>query len=655
MAIVEMQKIHILSLKKHKDEILKKLRKLAVLDIQTMAAATPSITEEAGKYEFQLAEIKSCLAFLEGISEKKKSFIEGFIPPKEEISEEEFRQICHEFDCYDFLEKCKGVESGLSSAKSLQNELRASMEKLLPWRSLNIRLKDISCTDNTCLVTGKVRTRKFQEFKSKIEKFTSALEVVIASQTKEDTYLILVYLPAEKNALTDLLAKSEFDPLSLPLSQRTPEQEIAHIREQLKKTKIQINEYLQEAKELIHHLDKLKYLHDYILENKIFLEAEQKFADTNYAFVIEGWIRKADSDKLIKALARVSKEIEIYKIDPAPGEKPPVALSNPRIISPFELITNIYGTPKSDELDPTGPLSFFFALFFGICLGDLGYGLVLALLAFYFLKRYRLSIGGVKLMRLLIFGGGVAMLVGLLTGSYFGFSPSQIPAFLLPVKRFMASIQIIDPVRNPLTMLVLSLALGVTQILLGITLQMIHRIMNKKITSALLDDGLWLFFLSSLVFLIVSNAVFPESIKTASYMSIAGAIALILTQGRHKKNIIQKLLSGLLSLYKVSGYMGDTLSYSRLLALGMSTTIIGSVINILAGMVKGGIPVLGIVLMVVLLIFGHIFNLIIGTLSAFVHSTRLQMVEFFSKFYEGGGREFRPFKREGEFTILREG
>ena len=98
--------------------------------------------------------------------------------------------------------------------------------------------------------------------------------------------------------------------------------------------------------------------------------------------------------------------------------------------------------------------------------------------------------------------------------------------------------------------------------------------------------------------------------------------------------------------------MGDTLSYSRLLALGMSTTIIGSVINILAGMVKE-VPVLGILLMSALLIFGHIFNLLVGTLGAFVHSTRLQMVEFFSKFYEGGGREFRPYKREAEYTVLK--
>ena len=245
------------------------------------------------------------------------------------------------------------------------------------------------------------------------------------------------------------------------------------------------------------------------------------------------------------------------------------------------------------------------------------------------------------------------MLVGILTGTYFGFTPDGIPNTLLPLKNVLLSLQIVNPIKNPLTMLIISLALGVIQIFFGISMQIYNNIRNKRYLEALFDDAFWMFFLGSLVFLIVSSAMSLESAAIASKMSILGAISLILTQGRHKKNIIQKFLSGLLSLYKVTSYMGDTLSYSRLLALGMSSAIIGSVINILAGMLNGSVPILGFILMIVLLIFGHVFNLIISTLGAFVHSMRLQMVEFFSKFYEGGGMEFKPFKREAEYTIIR--
>lgn len=655
MSIVEMQKIHIICLRQHQDEILKCLRKNEVVDIQTISEGSPqpASAEELGKYEYELAEIKSAITFLETAAQKKKSFVETFIPSKEEISEEDLTQICRESNCPEIVKKCTDLENRLANLKNLKNELQSEHNLLFPWRKLNVPLNTLTCSTKTSISPGKIKPKHFMEFKEKAQQLSRAVEVMAVHHTKEEIYLIVVYLAAEEKAFSEFLSKSSFEPISLPLSEQTPAQEISRIRDLLKETMLETRELMREASELARHLDKLKYMYDYILEAKANLVVKQKLADTDYTFVIEGWIKKADFNRLRLDLTKVTNEIDVFMIKPAKGEKPPVVLKNPPILSPFELITKIYGTPRHDEFDPSLPLSFFFALFFGICLGDFGYGLILAAISIYFLKRYRLPEGGKKLFRLLMFGGGVAGMVGILTGSYLGFSPKEIPATLLPLKEFLSSIQIIDPIKSPLTMLVFSLTLGVIQIFFGIFLQMLQRIKNREFVSALLDDGLWMFFLGSLVFLIVSNALSLQTVLIASRMSIGGAVALVLTQGRHKKNIIQKFLSGLLSLYKVSGYMGDTLSYSRLLALGMSTTIIGSVINILAGMLKGGVPILGIVLMIILLIFGHLFNLIIGTLGAFVHSTRLQMVEFFSKFYEGGGREFRPYKREAEYTILR--
>ncbi|NQT30225.1 MAG: V-type ATP synthase subunit I [Candidatus Saganbacteria bacterium] len=654
MSVVEMEKVNIVSLKSHKDAVLKCLKDCELVEMQSIKEVESETisAQELGKYEFDLAEIKSALSFLEEIMQKKKSFIEGFIPPKEEISEDDLINTAKTFNLSAALDQIKGLETRLSNLKNLENELHSELAKLLPWKKLDTPLDTLTPTPHTNLALGSIKNKHFASLKAELDKISPAAIIDTINTTKESTYLLFVFLKEDSKLWLDTLSKWEFIPADLPHSPKTPVAEISHVHDLLAKTKLETDEVLLEAKNLGQELTKLKYMYDFILDKKLTLETQQKLTDTNYAFVISGWIRKRDLDKLKNKLNQVTNEFDVLAVAPAKGETAPVALKNAKIFSPFELITMIYGAPNAKEFDPSVVLSFFFALFFGICLGDFFYGIILSLVSIYFLKKYKLPKGGQELFELLLLGGIVASVVGILTGSYLGFTPADLPSAVLPIKNFLTSIQIIDPIKNPLTMLVFSLALGVIQILFGIILQMIERIRAKQYISAILDDGLWLFFLSSLVYLIVASALSLTSAGVATYMSIGGAAALVLTQGRHKKGIIQKFLSGLLSLYKVSGYMGDTLSYSRLLALGMSSTIIASVINILGGMVRT-VPVLGIVLMIVILIVGHFFNILIATLSAFVHSTRLQMVEFFSKFYEGGGKEFRPFKREAEYTRLK--
>ena len=649
MSVVPMEKIHLVSVNEYKDIILQTLKNNEVIDIQTIKQSDTA-NNEISQLDYQLAEIKSTLTFLEKIEQKKKSFIESFIPATEEVSLAELNQ---PYDYQGFIKKIEELESRLTNLNNLKNELHTEQTKLLPWQTLSAPLDTLVCTANTCLSLGSIKNKELIKLRTALAKISAATELTIVNQTKANAYIILIYLQADNNKVTELLNKTSFNQINLPKSNRTPAEEMGQIETVLSNTDKDISKIMADAKKLCAKLRQLRVSHDYLLEKKASLEIKQKFTDTDYAFIIEGWIKQADFDRLKNALAQKTNAFEIIKIKPGKDEKPPVVLKNSAFLAPFELITKIYGTPKYNEIDPTVALSFFFALFFGLCLGDFGYGLALALASVYFLKRYKLPIGGQNLFKLLMLGGLVSVVVGALTGSYLGFNPKDIPAAWLPLKQTLLSIQIIDPIKSPLIMLGFSLALGVVQLLFGIMLQMYWNIRSKLYVAAILDDGLWLVFLSSIVYLLVANTIQHPSAAIASKLTMFGAIAMILTQGRHKKGLIPKLLSGLLSLYKLSGYMGDTLSYSRLLALGMSSAIIGSVINILAGMVKGGVPVLGVILMIVLMIFGHLFNLIISTLGAFVHSTRLQMVEFFSKFYEGGGRQFKPYKRVAEYTILK--
>lgn len=291
------------------------------------------------------------------------------------------------------------------------------------------------------------------------------------------------------------------------------------------------------------------------------------------------------------------------------------------------------------------PLSFFYLLFFAMCLSDVGYGVILAVVSYYYLKTLTLSEGGKKLLLLLFWGGIATILAGIVTGSYFGIETSQLP----PVLR---NLQVIDPIKNPLNVLILSLALGVFQNLTGLAIAMYWKIKNRDYIIALFDYGFWIYFLTCLVLLVTAAGIGSPVFGLLAALSILGAILLVLTQGRSEPTIIKKAVFGILSLYRTTGYLGDTLSYSRLLALMMTTSIIGMVINIIAGMTRN-IPVFGYVITILILLIGHTFNLVVSTLGAFIHSARLQLVEFFGKFYENGGREFRPFRRETKYVTIK--
>ncbi len=320
--------------------------------------------------------------------------------------------------------------------------------------------------------------------------------------------------------------------------------------------------------------------------------------------------------------------------DPDPEEEFPILLHNRGLVDAHQAVTTLYGLPSKNSLDPTPFMTPFFLAFFGICLSDVCYGLLLSLMAFVMRRKLRLAGIGRQLVNLLFWGGISSILFGALLGGWFG--------DLIPIKPFW-----FDPLNEPMRMMIYSFILGVIQIYFGMGIQAYRSIKDGKPWDALFDQGGWYLFLTGLIALFI-----PGGGEFGKWAAIGGALVLIFTQGRSQKNLIRKMLSGLLSLYNVTGYLSDVLSYSRLLALALATGVIASAINAMGGLLTGSIA--GILLMVFLLIGGHLFNLIISTLSAYVHTSRLQYIEFFSKFFESGGRAFQPFRIKTKFVDVEE-
>ena len=276
-----------------------------------------------------------------------------------------------------------------------------------------------------------------------------------------------------------------------------------------------------------------------------------------------------------------------------------------------------------------------------MALGDAGYGIVLSIISLWLVKRVNAVGLGLKLLHMLAICGIGAVAAGVLTGSWFGDLFGLPPLWL-------------NPMENPLPMLILSVALGMIQILTGLAIKGYDKIRNGQLVDAICDELMWIIFLIGLVMMLVAGSMsqWPQVAVVARYLAIGGGAGLIMTQGRHQKNPIKRLFSGVLSLYGLSGYMSDALSYSRLLALGMSGGVIGMVINDMGRRLLA-IPLVGWIIAIALLVVGHLLNLLINLISAYVHSSRLQYVEFFTKFLEAGGKAFRPLAERHRYLVVK--
>ena len=215
------------------------------------------------------------------------------------------------------------------------------------------------------------------------------------------------------------------------------------------------------------------------------------------------------------------------------------------------------------------------------------------------------------------------------------------------VERALARLALINPIEDPLTMMVISFAFGILHVWVGIGVNMLGSFRRGEYAEGIWSSGSWLVFLPGLVFWVVSKTGAIQS-QVPLYVMAAGALMVMYGASRSQKNILLKPFSGLYGLYGIVAYFSDTLSYSRLLALGLASAIIGVVVNKISELIATMIPVLGWVMVPVILVGGHIFNLVINVLGSFIHAGRLQFVEFFTKFFEGGGTPFKPLKRVSE-------
>jgi len=309
-------------------------------------------------------------------------------------------------------------------------------------------------------------------------------------------------------------------------------------------------------------------------------------------------------------------------------------------VEPFELITSMYSLPKYSEIDPTPVLTPFYMVFFGMMLADLGYGIVMFIVCALALKKFNLDEGQRKFVKFFYFLSIPTAVIGALYGSFFG-----------DLIKFKG---LINPAEDLMKLLVIAVVLGAFQIFFGLGVRGYMLIRDGKPMDAIYDVLTWYAALTGAFLLLggPSIGLSPTVISIGKWVMIIGMVALVLTQGRANKGIGAKLGGGLYGLYGISSYIGDLVSYSRLMALGLSGGFIAASFNMLIGMIP---KPFNIIIGVFIFVFAQTFNLLLSALGAFVHSARLQYVEYFSKFYAGGGKAFMAFKPKNQYiSVIKE-
>ena len=530
------------------------------------------------------------------------------------------------------------ISEEISSLNEKINAEKEYLSSLSVWKTLDVPL-GVTGTKKTAVFIGTLpHSAKIPTLSAELsEKTNGESELSLVFEDVSASYIFVVCHRDYENEALSLLNACGFNKMSFKSDAETAVEEE-------KKTLLEISEderkqkaLVSRAKEICENIPDMEIAADIVNSEISKVSAKSRLSGTEKTVRLTGYIPEKKTAKVEKTL---SKYVCAYDISvPEDPDDVPILLSNNRFADPFESLIGLYSYPKYGTFDPTFILGIFYALFFGMMSADVGYGLVIVIGCLLALKFMKPGIGMSRFLKMFAISGVSCIIMGVLFGGWFGDLPKQFAENILGINGFNGPWYLLNPLEDPMTFFVISLALGFIHLCVGMGIKMAELIRNGKIFSAIFDIGSWY---------VVYAGIAVLALFKIPWVLVIGLLMIVLTHGRDKKNPIMKFFSGLLGLYDIVNFMSDILSYSRILALGLSSAVIASVFNILATL--GGRSPISIILFPLVFILGHGLNLLLSLLSSFIHSSRLQYVEFFGKFYEDGGRAFSPVRHELKYV-----
>ncbi|HPZ05042.1 MAG TPA: V-type ATP synthase subunit I [Clostridiales bacterium] len=647
--IVKMSKISILGVEDQREDLIASLMDLGVVEISSVDAGeleelaeNPDVRQNLADVENRISEVHAALDILKKYCPEKKPMFSG----RRELTSTEFAGLLEKEDkIWEAVGAVTDGENEIIRIKTEENRLDNLKSSLIPWKEYPFPLETTG-TGKTTVIPGTIPYGiDIDLAKEKLEQKAPFSELGVVSADKDQYYVyVLVHKDAEQECLSYLKTHG-FVKTTFPAMAGMVGEILGKLEVDLRSLSEERGRMADSIKRLADSREDMEALHDSLIMERERLTASSRILVTKKAFLISGWVPSEAADKAKKAVeSKFTVSVDIK--EPEEDEEFPVLLRNKGIAEAGEPISRMYSLPSSREIDPNLIMSLFFVMFFGLMLGDGGYGLIMALGAGFALWKFKLEDETRKFIKLIFWCGIATIFWGFMFGSWFG------------IEALTKYGLWINPVEQPELMLSWSLLFGIIHMYAGFGIKAANLIRDKQYLDALFDVGFVLVFYTGVILVLVPYA--PEVDKDAvgplvqigQYLLIGGALLLLITQGRKSKNIFGKIFGGLPSLYDVIGFLSDILSYSRLLALGLATGIIAAIINELSTMFAFPM-VIKIIVAGAILLVGHVINFAINALGAYVHSSRLQYLEFFGKFFTGGGQPFEPLKPNTKYITIK--
>lgn len=667
MAVLPMQRMELCALKINRKKILEMLQRRGVVEVHD---------DPQDDDVFRKTDTASARAVLEkGITASRESLkiLNRYAPePGSPFSALEGRKATT-VERYDsFAEQRDSVLQLAYRLSSLEEEIQESRteipklqiqtEALEPWKDFELPL-NFSGTKKAAAFIGVLPpgTQKEALEEQLNAAGADAVSVEIVSSSPEQTCVMVLCMRTAAHAAEECLrelgyAKPAVAPPVPPA-------------EQLKKIQGTVEALTQKAQqaqeEIIRHRDareNLKFMLDYYTMRFEKYGVISRLSQSRKTFLLTGYLPAREAGALQEELD-ASFPVAVKFETPGEEEDVPVLLCNNGFAEPVESVVESYSLPGKGETDPTAVMSIFYYVMFGMMLSDAAYGALLTGICGFCLYRFQNMEKKMRnTLKMFLFCGISTVFWGVMYGSYFGDVVDVVSKTFFGTHLTIPPLWF-APLNQPMRMLMFCFIIGLVHLFTGLAMKLYQLARAGQYKDILYDVIFWYALIISLIVLLLGQKTFanisgasivlpgPVS-NTASAVAVVSAVGIILTGGRESRNWFKRILKGLYSLYNITGYLSDVLSYSRLLALGLATGVIATVINQMGSMSGGG--VVGAIVFVIIFILGHTLNIGINMLGAYVHTNRLQFVEFFGKFYSGGGRKFRPFAVNTKYYKFRE-